>query len=105
MPHAYGDVRRQYLAANGLDFPLVTNTGSKVPAIKRIQDARSSRMGFIDDTPINLEQVRDQLDDVAIFHFMANDDFRQLAGNIDQAVVSTGHWPQASKAISGALGA
>ena len=103
MPHDYGDLRKEHLANHGLHHPLVTNTGSKVPAIQIIQRARSGRIGFIDDTPVNLEQVRDGLDGVDIFHFMANEDFRKMAGKIDKALISTGHWPSAARAISDTL--
>ncbi|MEE9314348.1 MAG: hypothetical protein V3V02_06845 [Rhizobiaceae bacterium] len=103
MPHPYGDKRREYLEANGLDFPLITNTGSKVEAIRRIQSRASQPLGFIDDTPLNLEQVRDALPDVNIFHFMADENFRKLAGEIKGAHFSTGCWVEASGGIRSTL--
>ena len=45
MPHPYREKRRDYLVENGLTYPLVTNTGSKVPAIKIIQDCSSHSVG------------------------------------------------------------
>ena len=99
MPHTFGDIRRAHLSDHGLNFPLVTNTGSKVPAIKMIADHCAHPIGFIDDTPKNLEQVREGVPHVHLFHFMANDNFRALAGDIEGAQFSTGDWREASSAI------
>ena len=99
MPHAYRSVRQVHLANHGLEFPTITNTGSKVGAIKTIQHHRDAPVGFIDDTPKNLDQVRDELSNVHLFHFMANHDFRAMAGVIEGAKVSTGDWQEATQAI------
>ena len=95
LPHKFGDLRRTYLAEKNLDFPLVTNTGSKVPAIQRILSHRSGPVGFVADTPTNLKQVGEALPDVHLYHFMANDSFRDLAGDIPNTHVSTGDWQHA----------
>ena len=103
MPHEFGDIRRNYLAQNDMTYPLITNTGSKVPAIEIMQSRSQNPIGFIDDTPKNLEQVRDGASDIHLFHFMANEEFRQLAGDIDGAHFSTGHWPTAKTGILSVL--
>jgi len=103
MPHPFGDIRRNYLKENGLDFPLVTNTRSKVPAIQHLQSHCSASIGFIDDTPTNLNQVREGVDDVHLFHFMANEDFRALAGPIDGIHFSSGDWVETSEKIRHAM--
>ncbi len=99
MPHVYGDIRREYLSSNGLDYPLITNTGSKVEAIRLIQKRSTSVVGFVDDTPINLKQVRSKLPDVNLFHFMANEAFREIAGEIEGTHFSSGDWQEASMKI------
>ncbi len=103
MPHEFGDIRRSYLSNNNISYPLITNTGSKVPAIEIIQSRCSKPVGFIDDTPKNLKQVREGARDVQLFHFMANEEFRELAGEIDGAHFSTGHWPTAQNGILSVL--
>jgi len=103
MPHPYRELRIDHLKNLGLNFPLVTNTKSKVPAIKLIESNRGGPIGFIDDTPTNLEQVRDGTKAIEIFHFMANDDFRNLVPPIEQARVSTGDWSVAVKSIQTVL--
>lgn len=99
MPHQFGDIRRRHLSENGLTFPLVTNTGSKVPAIEIMARNASNSIGFIDDTPRNLTDVYAGAPMVNLFHFMANDNFRELAGEIEGSHFSTGDWDLASREI------
>ncbi|MCJ8309275.1 MAG: hypothetical protein HRU27_12685 [Rhizobiaceae bacterium] len=103
MPHEFRDIRRQHLASHGLDFPLITNTRSKVPAIQTLFDHCAHPVGFIDDTPKNLEQVRDSVEGVHLFHFMANERFRELAGDIEGVDFSTGDWAHAHTHIRDTL--
>ncbi len=103
MPHEFGNIRRAHLAEQGLDFPLVTNGRSKVPAIHTLQAHCKHRVGFIDDTPKNLEQVRDHAKGVHLFHFMANQKFRDLAGTIEGVSFSSGDWAETSATIRATL--
>ena len=103
MPHEFGDIRRNYLADHDMPYPLITNSKSKVPAIKSIMKHTSSPVGFIDDTPKNLDQVREGIPDVHLFHFMANEQFRNLAGAIEGVHFSTGDWSHASDKIQSVL--
>ncbi|MEP1092883.1 MAG: hypothetical protein ABJH63_11055 [Rhizobiaceae bacterium] len=103
MPHEFREIRRTHLTRHGLDFPLITNTRSKVPAIQTLFDHCDHPVGFIDDTPKNLEQVRDGVVDVHLFHFMANERYRELAGSIDGVQFSTGDWQHAREHIGATL--
>ncbi len=99
LPHQFGAIRRDYLAQNGLRFPLITNSGSKVPAMEAIFAKSTDPVGFIDDTPRNLEQVRDGLPDIHLFHFVANEDFRKLAGDVDGVRFAAGCWHETAPKI------
>ncbi len=103
MPHEFRHIRRSHLAEQGLDFPLITNSRSKVPAIQTLQAHCQHPVGFIDDTPKNLEQVRDRTAGVHLFHFMANPRFRELAGTIDGVGFSSGDWKETGAAIRSTL--
>ncbi|MFD0918054.1 hypothetical protein ACFQ14_16750 [Pseudahrensia aquimaris] len=103
LPHAYREIRIDYLAEHGLNHPLVTNSGSKVPAMDRLMKTRQAQVGFIDDTPTNLIQARESLPDLHLFHFMANDRFRAMAQGIEGAHFSTGHWGEAVSGIRSVL--
>ena len=100
LPHIFRDTRRDWLQANGLDFPLVTNTGRKSPAIRILAAHHAGSTGFIDDTPHNLTDVRDALPDIALFHFMANETFRTLAGTIDGVDTASGDWDATASRIA-----
>ena len=99
MPHEFREIRTDHLKRNGLDHPLVTNTGSKMPAIDIVKKHRRNTIGFIDDTPKNLEHVRDGAPDIHLFHFMANDEFRNMVGAIDGTHISSGDWSETSDKI------
>lgn len=103
MPHDFRETRAAHLLEQGLHFPVVTNSGSKVPAISLLRERHLGETGFIDDTPTNLTQVRDAFAEVHLFHFMANADFRALAGNIEGTHISTGDWQEASATIRNVL--
>ena len=105
MPHPFGDIRRAYLASRGLEVPLVTNSRSKVPAIRILASHCTAGIGFVDDTPKNLQQVADALPDVKLFHFMANDTFRDLAQKVDGIHFSTGDWAEARQGMEMAFNA
>lgn len=95
MPHAHREVRRRHLEAHGLNHPLLTNTGTKATGIAELKRGRPA-VGFVDDTPVNLAQVAEAHDDVALFHFMADDTFRAMVDPIAGVHVSTGDWTEAA---------
>ena len=99
MPHDYRLLRLQHLTNQSLDHPVVTNTGSKVAAIHRMMAHHHGPIGFIDDTALNLSQVANALPQVHLFHFMADDGFRQLSDPVPTAKISTGDWQEAKASI------
>lgn len=103
MPHTFRQTRIDHLAANGMTYPLVTNTRSKAPAIRIILEHCEAGAGFIDDTPKNLDQVREGLPSVSLFHFMANETFRELAGEVEGVAFSSGDWGYAGPEIARVL--
>ncbi len=99
MPHDYSTHRRALLDNLGLDFPMITNLGHKGPVVEMIVSKTVHPIGFIDDTPHNLQSVFDTTPDVKLFHFMANDDFRALAKITVPVEISTGDWASAQNVI------
>ena len=103
MHHQFRETRCTHLAHQGLSFPLITNSRSKAPAIQVLKTHCPHPVGFIDDTPKNLLQVREAMDDVHLFHFMANERFREMAGDIDGVRLSSGDWAHTSEKIRAIL--
>ena len=102
MPHQFAAARRAHLEANGLPYPLLTNTGTKATGIAALKRGRPL-VGFVDDTPTNLLQVAEAHPDVALFHFMADDAFRGMVDPMDGVTISTGDWREAAPHIRAAL--
>ncbi len=103
MPHQFADIRRKHLVESGLDQNLITNSGSKAPAVQIIRNQHAGPVGFIDDTPRNLQQVGDGVEGIELFHFMANEMFRDLADPVEGTHFSTGDWREARAGIRKAL--
>ena len=98
MPDKYKDIRSEHLKNNGLGFELITNQGSKVEAVREITKNRKSKIGFIDDSPINLRQIKKGLSHVELFHFMKSNVFRKFTPDV-HTHCSTGSWTVAKKII------
>ena len=98
MPHQFGERRRTHLSAHGMDYPLLTNTGTKATGIAELKRDRPAT-GFVDDTPVNLTQVAEAHPDVRLFHFMADDVFRGLVAPMESVSISTGNWREAAPHI------
>lgn len=92
LPHTFGDIRRDYLRTLGLHQPLLTNAGSKAPALRMLAAGHTGATGFIDDSPTNIEQVRTALPDIRLFHFMANDRFRALMDELEGPLHHGSDW-------------
>ncbi len=104
LPHEYGDLRRHHLAQLNIDYPLITNSGKKGPALDWLSQQSARKMAFIDDTYHHLESVREHAPDVFLIHFMADEKFRNNTLPLDPPVLSTGDWREAGAAVQSALG-
>ena len=51
MPHPYRQARRRNLLRHGLDFPLITNSGPKGPAVRHLRRMVRQPAAFMDDHP------------------------------------------------------
>ena len=94
LPHAYGDVRRTYLRNLGLPQPLVTNSASKAPALGILASGHSAAVGFIDDSPTNIQQVGNAWPDIRLFHFIANERFRALMEPLEGPLYHGSLWSE-----------
>ena len=97
LPHDFAETRREHMQALGLHHPLVSNTGSKAPAIGAMKRERTA---FIDDTPLNLSQTRDAHPAVHAFHFMADETFRAMVEPIEGVEPSRANWSDTATAIT-----
>ena len=96
LPHSAGDHRRANLAGHGLDFPVVTNSGPKGPAIREIVTrAGKPDCVFIDDSPGFIASAYEHAPDIHLVHFLHDERFARHIAPLDFVSLRTGSWDEA----------
>ena len=105
LPHEAGDDRRANLAGHGLNFPVVTNSGPKGPAIQKIASQVSAPLVFIDDSPGFITSAFHHAPDVHLIHFLHDERYARLVAPLDFVSLRTNTWqemhPHVLKLIAG----
>ena len=105
LPHEAGDDRRANLAGHGLNFPVVTNSGPKGPAIQKIASQVSAPVVFIDDSPGFITSAFHHAPDVHLIHFLHDERYARLVAPLDFVSLRTNTWqemhPHVLKLIAG----
>lgn len=105
LPHEAGDDRRANLAGHGLNFPVVTNSGPKGPAIRKIASQVSAPVVFIDDSPGFITSAFHYAPDVHLIHFLHDERYARLVAPLDFVSLRTDTWqemhPHVLKLIAG----
>lgn len=104
MPFMYRDARIACLAEHSLHYPVVTNTGTKGPALSHIGESTNNDVWFLDDSPINLLAVADAAPQVNLVHFVADPVFLDLADDVPTAKLRTRSWEATFELIKDSLG-
>jgi hypothetical protein len=94
LPHEAGDDRRANLAGHGLNFPVVTNSGPKGPAIHKIATQITAPVVFIDDSPGFITSAFHHAPDVHLIHFLHDERYARL-GPLDFVSLRTDTWEEA----------
>ncbi len=106
LPHEAGDARRANLAGHGLNFPVITNSGPKGPAIRKIATQVSAPVVFIDDSPGFITSAFQHAPDVHLIHFLHDERYARLVAPLDFVSLRTDTWeemrPHVLKLIAGA---
>ena len=105
LPHEAGDDRRANLAGHGLNFPVVTNSGPKGPAIQKIASQVTAPVVFIDDSPGFITSAFHHAPDVHLIHFLHDERYARLVAPLDFVSLRTDTWeemhPHVLKLIAG----
>jgi hypothetical protein len=105
LPHEAGDDRRANLAGHGLNFPVVTNSGPKGPAIRKIASQVSAPVVFIDDSPGFITSAFHHAPNVHLIHFLHDERYARLVAPLDFVSLRTDTWqemhPHVLKLIAG----
>jgi len=91
--------RKRNLAALGLDFPLVANSGPKGPAVKALAGRTSAPTFFIDDIPQHLVSSAEAAPDVIRIHLIGDERLKPLLAPCAQAHLYAEDWRAAGAFI------
>lgn len=104
LPHSAGDYRRENLKGHGLHYPVVTNSGPKGPAIKRLAAQAKGSAVFIDDSAAFIASAYDHAPEVHLVHFLHDARFARHVAPLDYVSLRTASWDEAKPHILGLIG-
>lgn len=105
LPHHARDKRIENLRRHGLDFPVVTNTGPKGPAIRHLADLTHETVVFVDDSPGFIASAWQHAPDVHLIHFLHDDRFARHIEPFDFVSLRAASWSEALPHIKRLIGA
>ena len=92
LPHFAGDDRRANLAMLGLDFPVITNSGPKGPALLEIASRTKAPVVFIDDSQNFIQSAFDHAPHVHMIHFLHDERFAKFVPKLDFVSLRCDNW-------------
>ena len=95
--------RAAWLAAQGLDYPLVFSDGLKGDAVAALAQAAGGPVAFIDDLLPNLDSVAQAAPQVSRFQLVADPALRPLAPADPERHTRIDSWPELARAIEAEL--
>lgn len=104
LPHHARDKRIDNLQRHGLDFPVITNSGPKGPAIRHLADQTRETVVFVDDSPGFISSARQHAPEVHLIHFLHDDRFARHIEPFDFVSLRTGSWDEALPHIKNLIG-
>ena len=105
LPWARRRERRRALTDNGMDYPLVSNTGPKGPAVAALARRAGAPAFFIDDGPNHHESVAASAGAVRRLHMIADRRLARLCAPAPSAHYRVDDWPAARAIIEAELAA
>ena len=104
IPHAHYDARRRNLLGHGLDFPLVTNSGPKGPAVRALASMVKGPVAFMDDHPDFLHSAHALLPGrVHLVHFVPDSPFTPHLPPLEAPHVVVRNWAEAGAVLERVL--
>lgn len=94
LPHTAGDHRRENLAALGLPFPVITNSGPKGPAINLMAAKLNAPAIFIDDSPSFIASAYEHAPHVKLVHFVQDSNVMRDSRSFDFVWLYTHDWDE-----------
>jgi len=95
LPLANRAARQRALVAQGMDYPLVANIGTKGEAVRHLEQMVRAPVFFIDDIPRNHTSVRQAVETALCLHFVADPRLAELLGPAEHSHHRADNWPAA----------
>jgi hypothetical protein len=86
------DARLRNFAEHGFDFPLVTNSGSKGDAVKRLASRGGTPAFFVDDIPAHLASAAKHAPEVFRIHMIGDERLKPLLPAAEDAHLRADTW-------------
>ncbi len=87
------------LERNGLDFPVIANSGDKGPAAAYLATRVEAPIVFIDDIPPNLDSVKQHANHIHCVHFVSHPRLSELIEAMDFEHPRAKSWMELDKII------
>lgn len=92
LPHKDKDKREKALKNNNIEFPVITNSGLKGPAVKKILENKNQKSFFIDDMPMNIDSVAKDSPKTICIHFIQDKRINKLMPASKSAKIKLANW-------------
>ena len=99
------EFRQTQLTGHGIDYPVLSNTGSKGPPVAWFMRRIEAPLYFIDDSPRHMSAVARDAAEVVRIHFIAERRLSGLLGPAEDCHYRTDSWVSARRVIEGDLAA
>jgi hypothetical protein len=99
LPHFAKDDRVLNLSDHGINYPVITNSGPKGPAIKNLASRAKGPVIFVDDSPGFIQSAYDHAPHVHLIHFLQDERFATHTPHFDFVSLRTNAWAAAKPHI------
>jgi hypothetical protein len=104
LPHHSAEARRENLRGHGLEFPVITNSGPKGPAVKALAEMVRGPVVFVDDSPSFIASAYEHAPRACLVHFLHDERFARHLKPADYVSLRTASWDEARPHIITELG-
>ncbi len=94
LPHHNREKREISFRKNGLDFPIISNSGLKGLTIKEIAKNQKNKIFFIDDISANLLSAYNEVDGIKLIHYISDKRLEKLASTPKEVDFKAKDWKE-----------
>lgn len=91
-PHSYRTRRIEIYKDQGIDFPIITNVGNKLPAVFEIVKNHQAPVFFIDDSPEHHISILEEIPHITCIHFIGDVRYAKLVSDVENVALKSTNW-------------